>query len=387
MIGLLLAGLGLLLLPRRRSTSVAGELEPGTELAQLPTIEAWLRREGVSGAAAIAGITWPNGHYSEITQCAGAGVEIGRTSSDKLPIDQHRRRQRFWYRDPYPEHRKASLAWIEHSKDKPTDAQLDAWWSKIGPGGRKRLKVDYAAITDNAPADAKTDAAKRKWWGSIGKDRRTRLRDPYEKSFGESLGDIAKAAVEPLATYVLPQALNIVVPGSGVAVTAAIVAAKLAAKAAAGKASPADLVNAAMTAAGNPDVAKVAAAVTALKPAAVQKVASAVKATEAKAARASERVAKAKMVATVDKALKSPKTRAALQRVGVPAAQVARASSMFGAMRSAATSIALKEKGDAAGAAAHARAAQAQAAAAKVPVSTAQAGGRKLYYLALTPGE
>jgi hypothetical protein len=362
------------------------------ELDDVPTIEAWL--SSVSGAPEVyVGITWPNDHYSEFSArgpavgfdlseafaaaellVAGEDIEIGRTSPDKLSEEQHAHRMRLTWR-----------SFVNAKpKDRPKGWKLDApqsvvqgWWSASGAAERKANKIRYAALMDNAPAGLSDDQMNR-WWFNLSKGKREKLKDPYDSTFLEDVGDFVESAVEPLATYVLPQALNLVVPGSGAAVTAAIVAAKLAGKAVKGKASPKDLLGAAMSAAGQPDATKVLEAVQTVK----KKTAAIAQEKKATATK----VAKAKAVATVADTLKSPATVKALQKVGVPAAQTAKAAAVFNGIKSAAASLASRKKGDTKAAEAYAKAAEAHARVANVPAATVNAGGQKLYYLALTPG-
>lgn len=327
------------------------------DFSELPQIDLWLERTVCGGSTCIAGVTWPNGHYSEWRNSVEP-LEVGfdvhdafraaqlivaggkkRTSPDKLPPEQALHRQRLSWRalKDAPEKERPKGWKLDGSA-----AALEAWWQAIGKDKRGAYKVRYAAIVDNAPATAKTDDQKNDWWRKLTKDQRGKYKDPYETSFLEDLGE----TLEDVATFAAPileasaiQAADIIVPGSGQALKKGVSAAKQVAK----------------------DVKSAKATATAA-------------------------VAKAKTVTQVAKTLASPTTQKALASVGVPAAATKKAAAMFSGIQNAAASVASLKSGNQPAALAYAKAAAAQATAANVPISAVREGGQKLYYLALTPG-
>jgi hypothetical protein len=300
-----------------------------------PTVQVWLRRDddpiAGDGVCCVAGVTWPNGFYSEWRERSGFDPLPGEIGAawNEAEIAQLKRD---WQKAS--QHPKFAAQWPEFSAYEAyahKNHRLDyvfrgAFGSMIRDTFRQSLIKQWNG-----------DATLQQIWPSFDEFWEFSVRQPAHTHTGGPFSNLKSiknlpGALKQAATIVAPLAANLVIPGAGVALAAASAAAN---------------------------------------------VASSTK-------KAAETIAKAKTVGTVAKALSNPRTQQALVRAGVHPDHVKRTAALFQGIRNATAAIALQQKGQHAAAEPYKRAAAAHAAAAKLPV---QQSAQKLYYLAIAaPG-
>lgn len=214
--------------PRDRLRRIAG-LPPLTDC--IARGEAFARereaamRQGYADARAR-----PNASPAALARRAGVAglVEVGRTSPDHLgPTAAAHRRRLSW------------RALTNAPSEQPSGWTLDApaaahshWWNALGHDGRKKFKIRYAAIMDNAPAsiprdgsDAGDDALNHWWHFDLTRKQRGKYKDRAEVTFLERVGKVAKEVVTSKVFQAAAIGLVAAVPGLGAIAAPALAAA------------------------------------------------------------------------------------------------------------------------------------------------------------------
>lgn len=364
-------------------------------MSSAPQIGFWLEPDN-GGVCCVAGVTWPNGHYSEFRSTVGCacskpivGVSFGLSAQQ---LQQAKRDADSGLtgtlKGPHMSYRLVDLhadylKALQHpafAKQFPTWEAYKLFASHNDDGAHSFPGLVRDTFKKVEAKNWAADPVLRKIWPNFEDYWAWFLRNPIHTTHPSALKQLGQA-FKTIAEVAAPQLLNLIVPGAGVALSAALIASEAIASGDPKKAFAA--ASQAAQAAGvdipiSDDEAAIATSLQQTK----AKIDDA--AGKLHAAKNAATAAKAKTVATVSNALKNPTTRAALQRAGVDGAAISRASAMFDGVRNGVAAAASAQKGDHAAAAAYNAAAEANAHAAQVPPASITDGGRKLYYLALT---